>query len=129
MVEPSHPFERGQFDRLPAFPRRSAVDQLGLVEAVDALGECVVIAVAFAAHRWFDAGLGQTLAVADGHVLRPAVAVVDQGTVPLWLACVEGLLQGVEYEVSLHRSADTPTDDTPGEHVDDERHVELALPG
>ena len=30
------------------------------------------------ADRRFDAGLGQAFAVADGHVLRPAVAVVDQ---------------------------------------------------
>ena len=46
------------------------MDDLGLVEAVDRLGESVVVAVADAADRWLDAGLGQALGVLDRDVLR-----------------------------------------------------------
>ncbi len=54
------------------------MDQLGLVEAVDGLGERVVIAVADAADRRLDAGLGQAFGVFDRDILAAAVAVVDQ---------------------------------------------------
>src|SRR3546814_6742335 len=39
IVEPGHPFQRGQFHRGLGFPRCPSMDQLGLVEAVDGLGE------------------------------------------------------------------------------------------
>lgn len=63
---------------------------LGLEETVDGLGESVVVAVADAAHGWFDAGLAQPLGV-NGQVLRSAVGVVDEPG-PLtagrsWTAC------------------------------------------
>jgi len=45
------------------------MDQLGLVRPVDRLGQRVVVAVAFAAHRGFDAGFSQSLGVADADVL------------------------------------------------------------
>ena len=35
MVEPGHPFQRGQFQRLQRLPGGTPVDQLGLVQAVD----------------------------------------------------------------------------------------------
>ena len=69
MVEPIHPFERGDFDGLEGPPWPTAIDDLGLVEAVDGLGERIVIAVADAADRWFDAGFGQALSVFYGNVL------------------------------------------------------------
>jgi hypothetical protein len=50
-------------------PGRSAVDQLSLVQPVDRLGQRVVVAVSFAAHRRLDAGFAQAFAVPDGHVL------------------------------------------------------------
>ena len=129
MVEPGHPFQRRQFHRFLGLPRCPAVDQLGLVQPVDRLGQRVVVAVALAAHRRLDAGLGQTLAVADRDVLRAAVAVMDQGVVALGLPGVQRLLQRVEHEVGVHRTAHPPADDAPGEHVDDEGHVQPALPG
>ena len=49
VVEPSDPFQRGQFDGLFGFPWRSTMNELCLVQAVDRLGQCVVVAVAFAA--------------------------------------------------------------------------------
>lgn len=78
VVEPGHPFQGGQLDRVAGFPWAPAVDQFRLVEAVDGLCQRVVVAVPRAAHGGLDAGLGEALAVTDRHVLRPAIAVVDQ---------------------------------------------------
>lgn len=49
VVEPGHPFECRELHRLLGLPRCPAMDQLGLVEAVDRLGQGVVIGIAFAA--------------------------------------------------------------------------------
>ena len=48
VVEPGYPFQRGQFERRFGLPRRATVNQLGLVEPVDRLGQRVVVAVALA---------------------------------------------------------------------------------
>ena len=61
--------------------------------------------------------------------MRPAVRVVDQGVVALGLPCVQGLLQGIEDEVGAHGTAHTPAHDAPGEDINDEGHVQPALPG
>jgi hypothetical protein len=45
------------------------MNDLGLVETVDRLGESIVITVADAAHRWLDARLHQPLSVLDRDVL------------------------------------------------------------
>jgi hypothetical protein len=42
------------------------MDYLGLVETVDRFGESIVVAVADAADRGFDAGFRQALSVANG---------------------------------------------------------------
>jgi hypothetical protein len=60
VVETCDPFQRGEFHRFLGFPWSSSMDQLGFVEAVDGLGERVVIAVALTAYGRFNAGLGQT---------------------------------------------------------------------
>jgi hypothetical protein len=66
VVEPGHPFQCGHLDVFAGLPGRAAMDQLGLVEPVDRLGERIVVAVTAAADRRLDARLGQTLAVANG---------------------------------------------------------------
>ena len=76
MMEPGHPFQRGEFQGLHGLPGLSAIDQFGFVEPTDGLGQRVVVAVALAADRRLDAGLGQPLAVADADVLRPADALL-----------------------------------------------------
>ena len=53
------------------------MDQLGLVEPVDGLGQGVVVAVALAADRGLDACLGQSLAVADRDV-RPSLNLCNR---------------------------------------------------
>lgn len=69
LIEPGDPLQRCQLHRLGAFPGATAMDQLRFVESVDRLGQGVVVAVALAADRRFDARLGESLGVADGHVL------------------------------------------------------------
>mgnify|MGYP005863839173 CR=1 FL=1 len=87
VVAPGYPFQRRQLESFPRFPRCTTVDELGLAEIPDCLGKGVVVAVATAADRRFDAGFGQTRAVADGQVLRSSVAVMDQRAITCWRAC------------------------------------------
>ena len=49
IVEPVDPFQRGELDGFQASPRAASPDHLGLVEAVDRLGESIVVTVADAA--------------------------------------------------------------------------------
>jgi hypothetical protein len=77
-VDPVDPFEGGVFHSVEAAPWAAAVDDLGFEQAVDRLGEGIVIAVADAADRRFDTDLGQAFGVFDRQVLRPAVGMVHQ---------------------------------------------------
>ena len=63
VVEPGHPFEGREFQELLGLPEHPAMDQFSLIEPADRFGQGV-IAVALAAHRRFDSGLSQALAVA-----------------------------------------------------------------
>ena len=78
MVEPVHPLKVGDLDGLKAAPWTEAADDLGLEQPDHRLGERVVVAVADAAHRRRDPGVAEALGVANGQVLRAAVAVMDQ---------------------------------------------------
>lgn len=55
IIEPVDPCQRGELDRLEASPWSTAMDDLGLVEAIDRLGQRVVIAVADTADGRLDA--------------------------------------------------------------------------
>ncbi len=46
VVEPVDPFKGGVLDVVESVPRSLSVDDFGLVEAVDRLRHCVVVAVA-----------------------------------------------------------------------------------
>jgi hypothetical protein len=68
VVVPVHPPQRGELDLLDGLPRAGAggaADQLGLVVAVDALGQRVIEAVADRPDRRDRADLGEPFAVAD----------------------------------------------------------------
>ena len=65
VVEPIHPFEGGELDRLERSPRSTPLDDFGLVEAIDRLGQRVVVAIADTAHGGLDARLGQAFGVLD----------------------------------------------------------------
>jgi hypothetical protein len=47
-VESIHPFQHGEFDGFQASPRSVAPDRFGLVEAVDGLGEGIILPSALA---------------------------------------------------------------------------------
>jgi hypothetical protein len=78
-------------------PGTFMVDDLGLIQADDGLGEGVVVAVTFAADGSGDTCLFQSLAVANGEVLVSAVAVDDQPLVSF--PGVQCLFQCIKYEV------------------------------
>ena len=69
VVEPIDPFEGGEFHCFGVAPGSAPVDHLGLEQAVDRLGQGVVIAVADAADRGLDPRFGEALSVADRDVL------------------------------------------------------------
>src|SRR4051794_41815933 len=68
MVEPIHPFERGEFHRLDVSPWSTPTDHLGLEQADDGLGEGIVVGVADAAGGGLDACCGQAFSIADRDV-------------------------------------------------------------
>jgi hypothetical protein len=73
-------FERGELDGFERAPGPSAMDHLGLVEAVDGLGQGVVVAVADATDGRLDPGLGQALGVFDREVMRRAKVSMTKAT-------------------------------------------------
>ena len=105
------------------------MDHLGLVEAVDGLGERVVVAVADAADRRLDAGLGQALGVLDRDVLAAAIAVVDEPAAMDRPPIMQSLLQRIEHEARMRRARHPPADDPAGIGIDDEGDVDEAGPG
>ena len=71
MVEPVDPLQGGVLDLVDAPPGAAPVDQLGLVQPDDRLGQGVVVAVAAGTDRGDGAGVGEPFGVADGQVLLP----------------------------------------------------------
>ena len=55
--------------------------------------------------------------------------MMDQAIPPDRLTFVQGLLERVQDKVGSCRRRYLPAHDAPGEHVDDERDVDEALPG
>ena len=110
-------------------PWSAPMDHLGLVETVDRFGESIVVAVADAADRRLDAGLGQALGVFECDVLAASVAMMHEPAAMDGPSIVQGLLQSIEHEAGMRRPAHPPADDPAGIGVDDEGHVDEAGPG
>ena len=70
VAEPVDPFQTVELDGLQVALRPATPDGLGLVEAVDRLGQGVVAALADAADRRLDAGFGEAVGVLDRDVLH-----------------------------------------------------------
>ncbi len=68
MVEPVDVAQGGELDVVQAAPGPVSVDELPLVEPVEALGEGVVVAVALGADRGDDVVLVEPVGVADAEV-------------------------------------------------------------
>ena len=70
VAEPVDPFQTVELDGLQVALRPATPDDLGLVEAVDRIGQGVVAARANASDRRLDAGFGEAVGVLDRDVLR-----------------------------------------------------------
>ncbi len=101
VVEPVDPFERCVFDGLEASPWAATVDDFGLEQAVDRLGQRVVVAVTDTANRGFDARVRQPFGVFDGQVLGSAVRMMDQPHAFDRAAFMDGLFEGIENEPGM----------------------------
>jgi len=73
VVEPVDPLQRRVFGSLDVAPGALAPDDLGLVEADDAVGHRIVVRIADTSDPRFNARLEPAVGVADRQVLRPAI--------------------------------------------------------
>ena len=104
------------------------MDHLGLVESVDGLGQGVVVAIADAADRGFDAGVGQALGAFGRDILAASVAVMDQSAALQGAAIMQSLVQRIEHEAGVRGAGSTPAEDAAREGVDDEGDIDEARP-
>lgn len=70
MIEPGYPFQHGQLDRVRGFPGTTPMDQPRFVQAIDGVGQGVIVAITLAANQRCNSSFGKLLAVADGDILR-----------------------------------------------------------
>src|SRR4029077_11354368 len=103
MVEPVHPFERGESNGSEASPWSTSMDELRLVKAVDCLGERIVVAVADAADGWLYPGFCQAFSVFYGNVLASSVAVVHQPGAMERPTFMQSLIESIEHEARVRR--------------------------
>ena len=101
VVEPVDPFEGCVFDGFEAAPWTATMDDFSLEEAVDRLGQGIVVTVTDAAYRGFNARLCQLFDVFDGQVLRAAVRMMDQPLALDWATFVDGLFEGIKHEPGM----------------------------
>jgi len=78
IVEPVDPFQGRELDGFERPPRPAPMNDLGLVKSVDGLGQSIVVAVADAAYRRLDTGVGQALGIFDRDVLASPIAVMNE---------------------------------------------------
>src|SRR6202162_3667356 len=129
MVEPVDPFQGGELDGFERAPGPTPVDYLGLVEAVDGLGQGVVVAVADAADGRLDPGFGQALGVFDRDVLAASITMMNKPSTMQRPPVMQSLLESIEHKAGMCRSRNTPANDAPGEGIDDKGDVDEARPG
>ena len=100
VVEPVDVRQGGPFDVVGAFPWSVVVDEFGLVGAVEAFGEGIVVGVAVAADGAVDAGFGESFGVADGEKLDASIAVMNQTAGLVDASRVDCHLQRIESQVA-----------------------------
>ena len=115
IVEPVDPLEGRELDVCQASPRSAPPVQFRLEEADDRLRQCVVVRVAGASDRRFEACLQEALGVPERQVLRAPVAVMDYSV--MLRPGVEGLLECVQRQVASKGTRRAPADDTAREDV------------
>ena len=90
-----------ELHRLEGVPRPAPTDHLGLEQADHCLGKGVVIGIADAADRGFDACFGKPLGVADRDILAAAIAVMHEPVSIKWTPLVERLFERIEYKAGV----------------------------
>ena len=105
------------------------MDQFSLEEAIDRLGERIVIVVSDAADRRFDASIQQALGVANADILNPAIGMMYQAAAALRAPLAESLFESVEHKGGVRRARNAPAHDAAGKRVDNEGDIGKALPG
>ena len=105
------------------------MDRFGLVEAVDRLGQGIVAAVADAADRRLDAGLGEALGALDRDLSHAVIALLDEAGLADQAPIMEGLLQGIKHELGPRLPRHPPADNASGERINHEDDVDETGPG
>ena len=95
------------------------LDNFRLEQPDDGFGQCVVAAFPDASDGHVDSGFGEPIGVSNGHAMHASVRMAGQSA-QRRTALADGLVEGVEDEASRYRGRDAPSDDLPGEDVDDE---------
>ncbi len=118
----------GELHGFEVAPWSPAMDDLGLVKTVDRFCESIVVTVADASDRRLDARLRKPFGIANGHKLRAAVGMMNQPATFDGPPIMKRLVESAD-ESRVRRSTGPPADDAAGEGVDDEGHIDEALPG
>ncbi len=87
------------------------MDDLGLVKTIDRFSENVVIEISNTPDRRLDARFRQPLGIANGHIWRSAVGMVNQSSTVDGPPIMKRLVEGIENETRMGRPACSPTDD------------------
>ena len=127
MVEPVDPFQGGKFHGFEVAPWPASVDDLGLVKPVDGFGERIVVTVADASDRGFDACFGQSFGVFDRQILPAAIRMVNETASMDGAAIMECLFKGIADKGSMRGAAGAPTNDATGEDINDESDIDRAM--
>lgn len=77
-VPPGDPVQGGDLDGGRGGPGAASVDELGFKEAVEGLGQGIVVAVAYGFDRGLDPGSDQRIGVGQRDVVAAPTAVMDQ---------------------------------------------------
>ena len=102
------------------------MDDFGIEQTINRLGQSIVATVANAADRGLNACFGQSFRVFDRQMLGQIQLVV---ATPLDRAAfMDRLFEGVENEAGMGNGADPPADNAPGIGIDDDRNIEEPLP-
>jgi hypothetical protein len=105
------------------------MEDFSFEKAIDRLSQRIVITVANAARRGFDACIGEPFALFDRQILAASVAVMNKPRILSRAAFMDRLFQGIQHETCMRRGADTPADDLAGIGIDDKSYINKPFPG
>ena len=95
VIEPVDPFERGVFDGIEGLPWSAPMNEFGLEQTDNRLGQCVVVTVANTADRGLQTRLGEALGIPDRDILAAAIGVMHEATSTYRPSGMNCLFQGI----------------------------------